>query len=295
MKVGYIGLGIMGSAMASNLLKAGFPLAIWNRTAAKAEALKAEGATWADSPAQLARDCDVVCINVTDTPDVEAILFGDGRENWGIEAGAHSGLIVIDHSTISPEATRKFAERLKSKGVQLLDAPVTGGDVGAKAGTLTIMVGGFEMAFENVLPILKSVGKNVTYMGPSGSGQVTKACNQIALFCALAGVCEAIEFARSNGIDPSDMIEVVSTGAGGSWQLANIGPRIVEGNFAPGFMIDLAVKDLNMVVASADTHDIELEVVEKALEYLKRVQADGGGKFGTPAMAKAIVRGCGEG
>lgn len=291
MKVGYIGLGIMGSAMASNLLKAGFPLTVWNRTPQKAETLKSLNATWADSPAQLARECDVVCINVTDTPDVEAILFGEN----GIEAGAHSGLIVIDHSTISPESTRKFADRLKARGIQFLDAPVTGGDIGAKAGTLTIMVGGFEMAFENALPILKAVGRNVTYLGPSGSGQVAKACNQIALFCALAGVCEAIEFARSNGIDPTKMIDVVSTGAGGSWQLANIGPKIIEGNFAPGFMIDLAVKDLNMVMASADAHDLELEVVEKALEYLKRVQASSGGKLGTPAMAKAIVRGCSEG
>lgn len=291
MKVGYIGLGIMGFAMASNLLKAGFPVIVWNRTPSKAEALKAQGATWSESPAQLARDCDILCINVTDTPDVESVLFGEN----GIEAGAHSGLIVIDHSTISPEATRRFADRLKLKSVQFLDAPVTGGDVGAQAGTLTIMVGGSEMAYEKVIPILKAVGKTVTYLGPSGSGQVAKACNQIALFTALAGVCEAIEFARSNGIDPSKMIEVVSTGAGASWQLANIGPKIIEGNFQPGFMIDLAVKDLKMVAASAEAHDLDLEVVEKALDYLKRVQAGGGGKFGTPAMAKAIVRGCGEG
>lgn len=284
MKVGYLGLGIMGSAMAANLLKAGFDLTVWNRTASKADAFHPLGATVAEMPAQVAAACDVVCINVTDTPDVEEILFGE----HGIASGAKPGLIVIDHSTIRPDSTRDFADRLSKMGVTLLDAPVSGGDVGARNGTLSIMVGGDRSAFQTCLPIFQAIGKTITHVGPSGAGQVCKACNQIAVLTNLAGVCEAIHYARKNALDVSTMIEVVNGGAGGSWQLANLGPKIVADDLKPAFMIELALKDLRIVESSAAAVGIELNAVVEARRYLERVRDAGGGSLGTQAMINAL-------
>ncbi len=291
MKVGYVGLGIMGSAMAMNIRRTGFEMVVWNRTAARCDALRAMGASLASSPEQVAGACDVVCINVTDTPDVEAILFGEN----GIEAGAHPGLVVVDHSTISPDATRAFAKRLRAKGVELLDAPVSGGDVGAKNGTLSVMVGGEASALERVRPVLNAVGKSILHMGPSGTGQATKAANQIAVLVTLMGVCEAMEFARTSGIDATRLLDALGAGSAASWQLQQLGPRIASGDFSPGFMIDLAVKDLRMVSSSAESNDLELRGLQQALAYLERVQQQGGGRLGTQAMAKALVCDCGAG
>ena len=284
MKVGYLGLGIMGSAMAANILKAGFVVTVWNRTASKAEPLRALGATVGELPAEVASKVDVVCINVTDTADVDEILFGE----HGVASGATPGLIVIDHSTIGPDATRDFAARLRKFGVTLLDAPVSGGDVGAKNGTLSIMVGGDEAAFEKCRPIFAAVGKSISHVGESGAGQVCKACNQIAVLTNLAGVCEAISYAAKNGLDVAKMIEVVGGGAGGSWQLTNLGPKIVAGDLKPAFMIDLALKDLRIVESSAAVVGAELHAVVEARKYLERVRAEGGGKLGTQAMIKAL-------
>lgn len=284
MKIGYIGLGVMGSAMAANLLKAGFSLAVWNRTASKCEPLVAAGATAAGSPAELARQCDVVCINVTDTPDVEAILFGPS----GITHGARPGLIVIDHSTIRPDKTREFAVQLAQNSVTLLDAPVSGGDVGARNGTLSIMVGGDAAAFEKCMPIFQAVGKRIVHLGAAGAGQVCKACNQIAVLTTLAGVCEALAFGAKQGVDLAKMIDVVSSGAGGSWQLANLGPKILAGDLQPAFMIDLALKDLRIVADNAAASGLALQTIKQAQQYLEEVQASRGGTLGTQAMIKAL-------
>lgn len=289
MKVGYLGLGIMGAAMAANLRKAGFDLIVWNRTAAKAEPLRALGATVAELPTQVAATCDVVCINVTDTPDVESLLF----DEHSIASGAKPGLIVIDHSTIRPDAMRDFAKRLAKLGVTLLDAPVSGGDVGAKNGTLSIMVGGDRVAFDRCLPIFEAVGKTITYVGESGAGQVCKACNQIAVLTNLAGVCEAMSYAEKNGLDVAKMIEVVSGGAGGSWQLANLGPKILAGDLKPAFMIELALKDLRIVESSAAAVGAELHAVVEARKYLERVRDQLGGSLGTQAMIRALDRSIG--
>lgn len=285
MNVGYIGLGIMGSAMASNLLRAGFRLTVWNRTPSKADALVASGATHAESPARLASTSDVVCINVTDTPDVEAVLFGPE----GVIDGARPGTIVIDHSTICPVATRTFAERLAAKSVTLLDAPVSGGDVGARSATLSIMVGGARDAFDRCMPVFQAVGKTITHVGESGAGQTCKACNQIAVLTTLAGVCEAVAFARANGLDPSTMLQVVGAGAGGSWQLNNLGPRMVAGDYAPGFMIELARKDIAIVLDAAARAGLNVQAFETASRYLNRVAGAGGGKLGTQAMLRAVA------
>lgn len=284
MVIGYIGLGVMGSAMAANLLKSGFPLVVWNRTASKAKPLLDQGATLADSPRDLASRCDVVCINVTDTPDVETILFDEN----GIDKSAKTGLIVIDHSTIRPDKTREFAASLAERSITLLDAPVSGGDVGARNGTLSIMVGGDESAFQKVQPILEAMGKKIVYVGPSGAGQVCKACNQIAVLTTLAGVCEAMAFGASQAVDLAKMIDVVSGGAGGSWQLANLGPRILAGDLKPAFMIDLALKDLQIVQDNAAASGLCLPAIAQAKIYLEEVRAVGGGRLGTQAMIRAL-------
>ena len=285
MKIGYLGLGIMGASMATNLLKAGFDVVVWNRTIAKADALRDRGATVGASPADVARQCDVVCINVTDTADVEAVLFGE----QGIAGGARAGLIVIDHSTIRPDKTREFAARLAKQEVILLDAPVSGGDVGARDGTLSIMVGGDASAFETCRPILAAMGKKIVRLGDVGAGQVCKACNQIAVLTTLAGVCEAMAYGARHGLDLRKMVEVVAGGAGGSWQLANLGPKILSGDLRPAFMVDLALKDLGIVLDSAG---VPLPTVERARRYLQDVADVGerGGELGTQAMIRAVER-----
>ena len=289
--IGYIGMGIMGRAMAANLVKAGFAVTVWNRTASKCEALKERGATVAGSPRALAQaGPEVICINVSDTPDVEQVIFGED----GVASGARRGLIVIDHSTISPVATQDFARRLDERGVTLLDAPVSGGDVGAQKGTLSIMVGGPDEPFARCRPVFEAVGKSITHLGPVGMGQVCKACNQIAVACNLMGVCEAMAMARKCGLDVGKMIEVVSGGAAGSWQLANLGPRIAGGDYAPGFMIDLALKDLAIVADTARQRALPLAATALAESYWRAVKADAdghdGGRLGTQAMAKTLEK-----
>lgn len=284
MKIGCIGLGVMGGAMAANLLKAGFELIVWNRSPAKADALRAAGATVGDSPATVAGASEIVCINVTDTPDVEAVLFGPD----GVESGANPGLIVIDHSTIRPDKSREFAQRLARKSITMLDAPVSGGDVGAKNGTLSIMVGGDAQAFERCMPVFNAVGKRIVRIGDAGAGQVCKACNQIAVLTTLAGVCEALAFGAKQGIDLAKMIDVVGAGAGGSWQLANLGPKILAGDLQPAFMIDLALKDLRIVADNAQASGLPLTAVTQAQQYLEEVKAAGGGTLGTQAMIRAL-------
>jgi 3-hydroxyisobutyrate dehydrogenase len=283
--VGYAGLGIMGSAMALNLLKTGFEVTVCNRTTGKCDPLRDAGAKVVDAPAALAQTgADVICINVTDTADVETVLFGDN----GIAQNAKPGLIVIDNSTISPIATKNFAQRLKEKDVTLLDAPVSGGDVGARQGTLSIMVGGPPEVVQQCMVLFQAVGKNITHVGESGAGQLCKACNQIAVSCTLMGVVEALALAKAGGLELEKMIDVVKAGAGGSWQMTNLALKIAEGDFAPGFMIDLVLKDLAIVANNADKHDLDLAGVTQAQAYFKQAADQGGGRLGTQAMAKVF-------
>jgi 3-hydroxyisobutyrate dehydrogenase len=282
MKIGYIGMGIMGSAMAMNLVKAGFEVTVFNRTASKCAPLVEVGATHAVSVADLARVCEVICVNVTDTPDVEQVLLGKA----GLIHHARPGTIVIDHSTIDPVQTQAMAKKLRAKRITLLDAPVTGGDVGARSATLSIMVGGDAKALAKVMPILSAVGKSVVHMGKSGSGQSCKACNQLAVLLTLAGVCEAIKLAKKSKINPKQMLEVVGAGAGASWQLANLGPRILAGDFKPGFMIELARKDFGIVVDTARSLGLELPGAKLIAGQLKALVKQGLGKQGTQALFK---------
>ena len=234
-KIGFIGLGIMGLPMARNLLKAGHAVIAYNRTRAKADQLAADGAKITDTPRQVAENADIIITIVTDTPDVEAVLFGPD----GIAAGAKAGTIIVDMSTISPIRTKEFAAKLAEQQVELLDAPVSGGDIGAQKGTLTIMVGGTETAYQKCLPLFEVMGSRVTHVGPSGSGQMVKMCNQILCAVNMLGVCEALSLAKKSGLDLDKMLNVVTAGAGGSWALQNLGTKIVKGELEPAFMVKL--------------------------------------------------------
>lgn len=287
---GYLGTGIMGAAMARNLLKAGVRVTACNRTRSRAEALIPDGATVVDTPVELVESgCRVVFVNVPDTPDVEKVLFG---EQGLAKAAAESlaGLIVVDHSTICPVATRGFAERLAKRGVTLIDAPVSGGDVGAQQGTLSIMCGGDREPFDEVLPLLEHVGKRITHLGEAGSGQACKACNQVAVVSVLAGVCEALALAKSCGLDLAQVIEVISSGAAGSWQMANLGPRIAAGDHDPGFTIELLQKDLRLVTGAAGAADLPLPVTRLVESLYQSAAAAGHGRDGTQALAAVYER-----
>ncbi|MEO0530013.1 MAG: NAD(P)-dependent oxidoreductase [Planctomycetota bacterium] len=286
--VGYIGTGIMGAGMACNLLRAGVRVTACNRTRAKAEVLEADGATVADTPADVvAAGCGVIFLNVPDTPDVERVLFG---ERGITSTEAPDGLIVVDHSTICPVQTKAFAERLKEHGITLVDAPVSGGDIGARNGTLSIMCGGEQAAFDTVLPLLEKVGKRITHLGPAGSGQACKACNQVAAAGVLAGACEALALAKASGLDLSQVVEVISAGAAGSWQLANLGPKIAQGDNAPGFMIELMQKDLRLVTGAAAAHHLPLPIARLVESLYESAAATGHARDGTQALATVYER-----
>lgn len=283
-RVGFIGLGIMGEPMARNILAAGFPLTVWNRTPGRAEALLAEGATLADSPADVARLSTIIVSCVSDSPDVEHVALGPG----GVIEGAVSGSCYVDCSTIAPSVARSVATRMREQGVGMLDAPVSGGDVGAKAGTLAIMVGGEATDFERCRPLLDAMGSTVVHVGPSGSGQVVKLCNQVAGGLNLLAMAEAIALARAAGVDPARMLEVVSSGAAGSWMLSNLGPRAVQGDYAPGFMVDLMQKDLRLVLEAAEQVNAPLPGGALVQQIFRTLQARGRGREGTQAIVDAV-------
>ena len=286
MKIGYIGIGIMGEPMARNLLKAGNELYINNRTAGKCDRLAGEGAKVSASPAEMASSTEVLFINVPDTPDVEKVIFGDN----GIAQTARSGLVVIDNSTISAAETRIFAEKLKQKGVDYLDAPVSGGDIGAKKGTLAVMVGGDPNVFERCRPLLETIGSKIVHVGAVGMGQTCKACNQLLCAIHMAACCESIALAKRAGLEPATMLEVVTNGAGNSWALSNLGPKIVSGDMAPGFSIDLLSKDLRLVTELAEQCDISLKCTELAEQLFADARQDGNGKLGTQSLWRTIAK-----
>jgi len=285
-RLAFIGLGVMGAPMAGHLLAAGNTLAVTSRTKSKAKDLLDKGATWAASPAEAAKDADVVFTCVPDTPDVEKVLLGEK----GVIQGVKKGAIIVDHSTISPSATRRFANQLASKAATLLDAPISGGDVGARNATLAIMVGGDEKAFEKVEPLLKIMGKTITHCGPTGAGQVTQAVNQILVSVTNMAVCEALVFAKRNGLDLAKTIEAVAGGAAGSWQLANLGPRMIKHDFKPGFTIDLQQKDLRIILESAEESRASVPAASLVHQLFTAAQAAGHGKDGTQALFSVLEK-----
>jgi len=253
-KVGYIGLGLMGKAIARNILKAGFPLIVHNRSQASVTELVNEGALPASSPAEVASQVDVVFTNLPDSPDVELVALG----TEGIIVGAHEGLVYVDNSTIKPATARHIAAVLGENGVRCLDAPVSGGDIGARQGTLTIMVGGPADALEFVQPIFTSMGKSVTHVGNSGAGQIAKAANQIMVAAQMVAMGELLIFSKKAGADPQKVVEAIKGGAAQCWTLDIKPPRLFSGNRNPGFKAHMQAKDLNIILDTAHQYGIPL-------------------------------------
>ncbi len=286
----FIGMGIMGLPMAEHLMSAGHHLTLHSRTKAKAQALLDRGAKWADSPAEAARGAEATFVCVPDTPDVEAVVLGDA----GVLSAAKAGALIVDHSTISPAATRRMAATCRARGVTLLDAPVSGGDVGARNATLSIMVGGDAAAFERVRPLLECMGKVIVHCGGPGTGQLTKLVNQVLVSVTNLAVCEAMTFAGKCGLNLEKTIAAVGGGAAGSWQLLNLGPRMVRHDYAPGFMIDLMQKDLRLVMQAAQEARVALPASSLVHQFFTAAQAAGDGRAGTQALHRVIQRLAGE-
>ncbi|HXF03806.1 MAG TPA: NAD(P)-dependent oxidoreductase [Blastocatellia bacterium] len=282
MRIGFIGLGIMGRPMALNLVKAGYALTVHNRTPSKCQPLVQAGAEVADSPREVASRSDVIITMVSDTPDVEAVLFGPA----GVCEGIQPGTIVIDMSTVSPAATVEWAHRLREKDCELLDAPVTGGEKGARDATLTIMVGGSRSAYEQCLPIFHALGKTVIYTGPSGSGQKTKLVNQVICALNILAMVEGLQMARVIGLDLETTLRVVSSGAAASWMLTQLGPKILQNDFTPGFMIRLQHKDLRLVQELLRPLGLSLPGTELAFSLFSDAVARGLGEQGTQALIR---------
>ena len=283
-RVGFIGLGIMGQGMARNLMKAGFALTVWNRTASKAEPFAAEGAKVAETPANLAGQCDVIVICVSDTPDVEAVLLGEN----GVIDGVQAGSLVIDCSTISPIRTQEFAALLAGKGVDMLDAPVSGGSEGAAKGTRSIMVGGDASQFERAQPYLQAMGKSITHVGGNGAGQMVKLVNQILVVNGMLALGEAFLFAQAGGLDLEKTLRAVEGGAAGSWALSYRGPQIIERDWRPGFMVDLQQKDLRLILEAADQLGVPVMGCSTTFHLYRMLQNRGLGGEGNHALIRAL-------
>ena len=285
-RIGFIGLGIMGVPMVANLLRAGYVTTVWNRSQAGIDACTALGAAAARSPRAVAEASDVLITIVTDSADVQSVLVE--REDAAI-GGLAAGSVVIDMSTISPSVTRVLAAQLADRGVAMLDAPVSGGDSGAKAGTLSIMVGGDAAVLERCRPVLESMGSTITHCGPAGAGQTVKLCNQVAIAGALLGVCEALSLADKSGVDPERMLDAISAGAAGSWQLTNLGPKIADGDFAPGFMVKLMQKDLRLALEAGGDVQQPLPNTSLVRQLYYQLEASGLGDEGTQALARVVA------
>jgi 3-hydroxyisobutyrate dehydrogenase len=286
-RIGFVGLGTMGASMAANLLRAGAPLTVWNRTPGRAGALVEQGARAAATPAEVAAASDVVVICVSDTSDVEAVLFGP----QGIAQGAQADSLVIDCSTISPGATRDFGARLAQKRVAMVDAPVSGGSEGARLGTLTIFVGGNEPDVARAQPVLQAIGKTITRLGELGSGQAAKAVNQVIISGAYLGVAEGIVLGMRAGLDPHLLIEALSGGAAQSWTLANRSGRMIDDEYPLGFRLALHRKDLGIALGLARALDLSLPVAALTARIEDELLAAGHGDEDMSVLARAIRTG----
>ncbi|HLY10617.1 MAG TPA: NAD(P)-dependent oxidoreductase [Planctomycetota bacterium] len=284
--IGFLGLGIMGLSMAKRLIGAGHAVTVYNRTASKAGPLVALGAKQAATPRGAAAGNEIVISIVTDSPDVEEVLIGKD----GAVHAAEKNALFIDMTTMAPETARKVGKALQAKGVAFLDAPVTGGDVGAREGTLSILVGGDPADLERAREVLLVLGKRITHFGPQGAGQTAKACNQILCALNMIGIVEALQLAKLSGLDQSLVVEALSAGAGGSWALEKLGTRIAKGDFNPGFYVDLIQKDLRIVQDAAKALGLPLDGTALAQTLFAENQKAGEGKLGTQAMYKSLER-----
>jgi len=286
LKVGYIGLGLMGKSIARNILKAGFSVVVHNRSQAAVDELVAEGAARANSPKEVASQVDVVFTNLPDSPDVEKVVLGEN----GIIEGAHDGLICIDNSTIKPASARMIAEKLSAKNMFALDAPVSGGDIGAKNGTLTIMVGGDASALEKVMPVFQAMGKTITYVGEAGAGQVAKAANQIMVAAQMVAMGELLVFSKKAGVDPRKVVEAIKAGAAQCWSLDVKPPRLFDGNRSPGFKAHMQLKDLRIVLDTAREYEVPVSGTETNTDFFQQMIDAGMGELDNSAVVGVIEK-----
>jgi len=283
-RIGFIGLGIMGAPMVRNLLGAGFEVVAWNRSPDRLDAAVEAGAERGTSPRDVASRAGVVVSCVTASADVEAIALGVD----GVIEGIGPGALYIDMSTISPSVTREVSRAIEERGAQMLDAPVSGGEQGAIAGTLSIMVGGPAEALERARPVLEAMGRTITHCGPIGSGQTVKLCNQIAVVLNNLAMAEALVFCERSGVDPSVMLAAITQGAAGSWQLSNLGPKVVARDFAPGFKVGLQQKDLRLALEAADELRVPLPGTSMVHQLFAAVEAAHGEDVGTQALVRSL-------
>ncbi len=279
-RIAFIGTGVMGASMAGHLLRAGHDMVVHNRTRSKAEKLLGDGAQWASSPKDAAEGAEIVITIVGFPQDVEETYFGSN----GVFASVAEGAVLIDMTTSRPDLAVRIADEASGRGSRALDAPVSGGDVGAREARLSIMVGGDEAAFNAVLPILECMGANVVLQGGPGAGQHTKMCNQIAIASGMLGVTEALVYAEASGLSPSTVLQSIESGAAGSWSLSNLVPRMIKRNFEPGFYVKHFIKDLSIALESARAMNLDLPGLELATKMYKKLSAAGGENMGTQGL-----------
>jgi 3-hydroxyisobutyrate dehydrogenase len=280
--VGFIGIGVMGKSMARHLMEGGYTVHVYTRTPEKASELVEKGARWEDSVASLAAKCNVVFTIVGFPPDVEEVYLGEG----GLIRNMQSGSYVVDMTTSRPDLASRIFDEAKKAGIAALDAPVSGGDIGAREARLSIMVGGEKDAFDVVLPLFELMGKNIVFQGNAGAGQHTKMCNQIAIAAGMMGVCESIAYAKKAGLDPATVLKSIESGAAGSWSLSNLAPRIIKDDYAPGFFVKHFIKDMTIAIESADAMGLDVPGLKLARQLYEHVAAEGGSDNGTQALFK---------
>ncbi len=281
-KIGFIGIGVMGKSMAAHLIKAGYPVNIYTRTKSKAEQLIADGANWYETVKELASVTDIIITMVGYPSDVEQVYFGEN----GILENAQEGAYVIDMTTSKPSLAVQIYEAAREKNICALDAPVSGGDVGARDGKLAIMIGGDEAAYQAMLPIFEEMGENIIHQGPAGAGQHTKLANQITIATNMIGVCEAIMYAKKAGLDPEKVLESISTGAAASFSLSVLGQRMLKGDYAPGFYVKHFIKDMTIALESAEELGLATPGLSLSLDLYKELAEKGESDSGTQALIK---------
>jgi 3-hydroxyisobutyrate dehydrogenase len=285
-RIGWIGTGVMGTSMAGHLLSGGYPLTVYSRTRQRAESLIERGATWAGTPASVAAASDVVFTMVGYPSDVREVVLGAE----GILQAARAGTVMVDMTTSEPSLAREIHAAAAERGVDSVDAPVSGGDVGARNAALSIMVGGDAGTVERLRPLLGLMGKTIVHQGPAGAGQHTKMVNQTLIATGMIGVCEALLYAHKAGLDPQTVLQSVSGGAAGSWSLTNYAPRMLNGDYAPGFLVEHFIKDMEITLAEARRMDLSLPGLALAHELYLALRAQGGGRDGTQALIHVLAR-----
>ncbi|MGD0556814.1 MAG: NAD(P)-dependent oxidoreductase [Streptosporangiaceae bacterium] len=281
-RIGWIGTGVMGTSMCGHLLSGGYSVTVYSRTRDRSQPLVERGATWADSPAAVAANSDVVFTMVGYPSDVREVTTG-------ILSKARAGTVMVDMTTSEPSLAQEIYAAAKEKGIDSVDAPVSGGDIGARNAALSIMVGGDAAAVERVRPLLELLGKTIVHQGPAGAGQHTKMVNQTLIATNMIGVCEALLYAHQAGLDPKTVLESVSGGAAGSWSLANLAPRMLNGDYAPGFMVEHFLKDMEITLAEARRMNLSLPGLALAHELYLALRAQGGGRDGTQSLIRALA------